>query len=124
MTYSILFVENEPMLIEIYGLALRNAGFNVTLASSGQKAMQSLKDIPIDFVLLDMILPNESGLQILKSIKEQYPDVRVAMFTNLTAKREEALAYEIGAIGFLSKAQYTPRELAVKVDQLCKDGAQ
>jgi len=124
MRYSILFVEDDPMLAEVYEHALMNAGFDVVLASSGQEVVTILEKSKIDLVLLDMILPNESGLMILQKIKIEYPDTAVAMFTNLTAVQEREAAFDLGAIGFLEKSQYTPRELALEVERLCETECQ
>lgn len=123
MKYSVLFVENDEMLLEVYGHALSDAGFDVGVATNSQEVMQFLAKKPAHLVLLDMILPNESGLEILKEIKEKYTACAVVMFTNLTAKQEHDAAFALGAIGFLEKSQYTPRELAMEVKRLCESRA-
>lgn len=109
------------MLSDVYGQALTSAGFAVEIVASAQEVMNALEGSSIDLILLDMILPNESGLEILEKIKKEHADQSVVMFTNLTAPQELAAALDLGAIGLLEKAKLTPRELAIEVERLCKD---
>lgn len=120
MKYSILFVEDDAMLSEIYEHALTDAGFDVVFATCEREVISALNKSSIDLVLLDMILPNESGLEILQKIKKNYVDVPVIMFTNLTAPQERDAAFDLGALAFLEKSKLTPRELAQEVERYCE----
>jgi len=78
---ELLVVDDEPMLCRTLSALFTERGFHVTTAGTGHEALEKLHHVRADVVLLDLRLPDSSGLQILSQIKAQFPDLRVIMIS-------------------------------------------
>ena len=83
---TILVVEDEASIAEVVTLYLKRAGYNVQVASDGRKAMNIFERGQMDFVILDIMLPEVDGLALTRWLRDR-SDVPIIM---LTARREEA----------------------------------
>ena len=110
---TILVVEDEASIAEIVSLYLKRAGYDVQIASDGQRAMTLLeKEIP-DFVILDLMLPEVDGLTLTRWLRD-HSNVPIIM---LTARREEIdriAGLEMGADDYVVKP-FSPQELVSRV---------
>ncbi|MCC7519253.1 MAG: response regulator transcription factor [Verrucomicrobiae bacterium] len=100
----VLVVDDEPLILEMTSVFLKNAGFEAVTAASSAEALRRLAEKPVDAVLLDIRMPDEGGLQALPKFRAAQPDVPVIMLTGVGY--EENLmreALEAGANGFVSK---------------------
>lgn len=100
----ILVVDDERDTLDLIDLTLKTAGYDIHLASSGEESLQMIRNGDFDLVLLDIMMPDMSGYDVLKTIKTEMQDPPPVVF--LTAKsmpqdREEGLS--LGANDFLSK---------------------
>jgi two-component system, OmpR family, phosphate regulon response regulator PhoB len=86
---SILVVEDEPALVELLRYNLEAAGFSVDSASTGPDAEQALRDSRYDAVLLDWMLPDISGIELCRRMRQR-PETRALPIIMLTARGEEA----------------------------------
>ena len=80
----ILFVEDDVLIARIYGSKLEEVGFEVTMAEDGLVAMKLLQELKPDLVVLDLIIPKLSGVDVLKFIRGE-PELkatRVVVFSN------------------------------------------
>ena len=96
---KILLVEDDAILLQMYKDGLREAGFVVETADTGDKAIVRVKSFLPDLVLLDIMLPgNLNGFDVLESMQRDphLKDIPVVMLTNLDSEKETAL--KIGAI--------------------------
>lgn len=119
---KILIVEDDPFLSSIAAERLQKEGYNVTVATDGEKALAFItKEIP-DLVLLDIVMPGVSGFDVLKSIKgnKRTKGVSVIMFSNLGQEHEIEDSKKLGAEAFLVKAKFTPREVLEKIQEVLK----
>lgn len=117
---KILIVEDDPMIAEIYQKKFISAGFEVAVAENGKKVLEEVENSQFDLVLLDMVLPEMSGLEILKKLKSgnYNPSMKVIIFSNLSEKSDRDEAMQNGADGFIGKTQYNPSELVTEVRRI------
>lgn len=110
---KILVVEDEPSISEVVGLYLRRAGYQVTFAADGQKALKLLGEQLPDLLILDLMLPGVDGLGITRWLRDR-SDLPIIM---LTARRDEAdriAGLEMGADDYVVKP-FSPQELVSRV---------
>ncbi len=110
---TILVVEDEASIAEVVTLYLKRADYNVQVASDGRKAMNLFERGQMDFVILDIMLPEVDGLALTRWLRDR-SDVPIIM---LTARREEAdriAGLELGADDYVVKP-FSPQELVSRV---------
>ncbi len=117
---SILIVEDERFITELYTRALENAGYFVSSVYDGEQALKEINSNSYDIVLLDIMLPSLSGIEILKKLKENSATIntKIVITTNLDQKDEQKEAIESLADGYLIKAEVTPKELLAYINEL------
>jgi DNA-binding response OmpR family regulator len=99
----ILIVEDEPILQKNIALSLRREGYEVMEANSGADAWRILDVSSIDFLILDVGLPDYNGLDLLKEIREVHPRLSTIVMTARDAPEVQDRAIEWGAAAFLAK---------------------
>ena len=100
--YKILIVDDEQNVCEFLGEFLQDKGYLVIKARSGSKALRYRKNNP-DLVLLDILMPGMSGLEVLKHIRKLYPDLPVIILTGVKDKRVVDDIINIGPVDFIPK---------------------
>jgi len=120
---KILFVEDDLMISEIYQRKFEAAGFVVGTAATGKEVLRKAKEMDYDLVLLDMVLPEMTGLEVLEQLKKSdYPsDMKVIIFSNLSEKEDQDKAFAIGADGYIPKTQFSPSDLVVEIERRLND---
>lgn len=110
---TILIVEDEPDLAEIYQVLLSQADYNVSVAHNGKEALAVAEERQPDIILLDLRMPVMDGVAFLQeyNVKEAHPDVKVIVFSNYDMQDEIDDAYRLGAERYVLKAWASPREL-------------
>lgn len=78
---SILVVDDQDGVRRLLVETFRDQGFSVDLAANGYEALEKLNDKAPDLILLDMKMPGMNGLEVLRQIKQRYPDQAVIMMT-------------------------------------------
>jgi DNA-binding response OmpR family regulator len=118
----ILLVEDDEFLAELYATKLNLEGFEVSLASDGEKGVKMIKERTPDLVLLDIVLPKMDGFEVLARIKEndKTKNVPVILLTNLSQKDEVKKGLDLGASDYLIKAHFMPSEVIRKIKQFLK----
>jgi two-component system cell cycle response regulator DivK len=119
-TRKILFVEDDVLVARIYRRKLEDAGFNVLVAEDGLLATKLLKEFRPDLVVLDLLIPRLSGLDVLKFIRQdpELKPTRVVVFSNAFLKN---LWEEVAALGvheMLLKSSVTPPQLIETVSKI------
>ena len=120
---NIILVEDDPMISEIYKKKFSSSGINLTVAANGKSVLKELRAGKFDLILLDLVLPEMSGMDILKEIRggEYDPDLKIYIFSNLNVKDNIDEAISIGANGFISKSDFSPSDLVGKVKDIIKE---
>ena len=119
---NILCIEDEFFISELYTRALRSAGYDVTVIYNGDTALlEAEKDI-YDIILLDIMIPGMSGIEILRRLRDKNRPNRlkakIIITTNLDQAEESRANIEEKADGYLIKAEITPRELVTYLKQI------
>ena len=114
---SILLIEDDPFIVDIYSKKLKEAGFSVGIASDGREALKKLEEKKPDLLILDIVLPNIDGWEFLRKIrnKPSLKDLSVIILSNLSQKSEIEKSKEFGAIRYLVKAYYTPTQVVEEI---------
>lgn len=127
MKETIFLIEDEPDIMYVNATALTNAGFNVIQLGSGKEAMAKVKKIQGKkeekpaLVLLDLVLPDINGLEILRSLRENKitEDLKVFIFSNYTSDALLKIEY-IKPDKFILKSATTPTQLVEIVKEAVK----
>jgi two-component system response regulator RegX3 len=109
----ILLVEDEPSLVETVRYALEREGFGVTVARDGREALERFAAEPPDLVLLDLMLPAVSGLDVCRRIR-QSSMVPIVIVTAKDAEADKVAGLELGADDYVTKP-FSVRELVSRV---------
>lgn len=118
---KILLVEDDPMISEIYQRKFEAAGFEIDIAETGKEVLVKARKEKFDIILLDLVLPELGGMDVLKEIKRsgKYDaSAKVVIFSNLNEKSERDKAFELGADGFIAKSQFGPTQLVEEVKRM------
>lgn len=117
---TILLVEDDPFLVDIYSTKLKDAGFSIKVAQDGEEALRKIKEIVFDLILLDIVLPTVNGWEVLRIIRRDpnLKDLKVVVLSNLGEKEEVEKGLEEGATRYLVKAHYTPTEVVKEIKQI------
>ena len=113
MTERILIVEDEQKLAKLLGDYLAQEGFEVALLHRGDEVEGWMRSNRADLVLLDLMLPGKSGLEICKSIRAT-SDVSIIMVTARVDEIDRLLGLELGADDYICKP-FSPREVVARV---------
>jgi len=123
MTQRILVVEDETDIAELLRHVFVKEGFQVGVAHDGMTALEAIGREPPDLVVLDWMLPELSGIDVLKEIRAR-GEMRAVPVILLTARREEidrVLGLELGADDYVTKP-FSSRELVLRIRGLLKRG--
>ncbi|MGE5449750.1 MAG: response regulator [Methanomassiliicoccales archaeon] len=113
MEALILVVEDEPQLRQLMAEHLSNEGFKVITASNGQEALNLWRDARPDLLVLDLMLPLLSGMEVLKVVRQQH-STPVVILTARSDEVDKLLGLELGADDYMTKP-FSPRELAARI---------
>lgn len=120
----LLVADDEPHIRRILATLLESASFIVDSVSDGQAALELLMgDVPYDLILLDLMMPGVSGLDVLTTLRSLEHRAATPVII-LTAKGQDAdreRAFELGADEFVTKP-FSPKKLLIRIDELL-DGA-
>ena len=121
---TILFVEDDPIIIQVYRGPLKNSGFQVEVAEDGLVAMKLIPQMRPDLVLLDVMMPKVEGTYVLKYIRSR-PELKATKVIILSNATNADVASEVLAQNpdrvFL-KSQSTPKDLVKAVTELLGEG--
>ena len=120
MGKKILIVEDDVALYNMYSAELKLKGFDVINISDGSMAIESIKREKPDLVLLDVMLPQKIGLQILEDLKgdDDIKGTKVVMLTNYGTDENISKAVELGAEDYVMKYNIVPADLSDKVKSI------
>lgn len=117
---KVLLVEDEEFIRDLFKRQLDLSGFTTDAFGTGNDGLAALTKNAYDLVLLDIMLPDINGLQILQNIrsKPESKNVAVVLLTNLGQDAVIKQGFELGADGYLVKAAYTPDQIVQEVKNI------
>lgn len=115
MKPAILVVDDDLAICDVLRDALNEHVFNVLVCHTGNEALATIAQQPtIALVLLDMMLPDINGLQVLQQIQRQRPELPVVMLTGLGSESDVVVGLEMGADDYIGKP-FNPRVVVARV---------
>ncbi len=118
MAKSILLVDDEPHVLEVLKVTLEDFGFQLLEAEDGPSALQLVRDRKPDLVILDVMLPSMSGLDVCRTLRaENGQEMPVILLTARSGEEDERAGYEAGADRYLTKP-FSPLTLQTEVVKL------
>ena len=119
---SILIIEDDRFIGEMYVRSLRKAGYDVDWMVDGNDGLVAARNKPYSAILLDVMLPERRGSEILQALRgngeDLIPNTRVIVLTNLEQDEESRIAMQQNADAYLIKAEITPRKLLAILEDL------
>jgi CheY-like chemotaxis protein len=110
---TIIFIEDDPVVVKVYGAKFEREGFHVEVAEDGLVAMKKLLSVKPDVVVLDLMMPKLNGVDVLKYIRST-PELKPTPVIILSNAHMTSLAQEAAAIGAekaLLKSSCTPGQV-------------
>lgn len=124
MSKKVLIVEDDFFIRELYQRALSMHGLTVLTASDGKEALERFDAEHPDLVLLDIMLPQLSGMEVLQYIRQQTEiNIPVIMVSNMDTAESIAQAKQLGANDYKVKAEITPIKMAQEVNDILQKSA-
>ncbi|HSX43612.1 MAG TPA: response regulator [Candidatus Saccharimonadales bacterium] len=119
---KVLCIEDEHFISELYARALTRAGYQVDVQLDGQKGMAAAQTDQYDIILLDLMIPNITGIEVLRTLRDprKTPKMhaKIIITTNLEQRDDIRADIETQADGYLVKAEITPHELVEFLNRL------
>lgn len=119
MSKTIMLVDDEPHVLEVLRVTLEDLGFRLLEAQDGPGALSLAEREALDLVVLDVMLPSMSGLEVCKTLKEtsDNKETPVILLTARSGEEDSKAGYEAGADRYLTKP-FSPLTLLTEVVKL------
>jgi len=120
---KVLLVDDDISLQTVVSAALTQGGFEVVSANDGKTGIDKAKSEKPDIILLDQVLPDISGNNILKTLKadDETKAIPIAMLSNFSQNNLMQEAIQAGALDYILKYQIEPTDLVEKIKSLIKE---
>lgn len=119
----VLMVEDDAAIADMYRVQLEHDGFQVTVATTGELAFDTLVGGKPDVVLLDLLLPDRSGFEVLTTINERFPNhPPVVILSNYGEPSMIDRGRALGAIEYMVKSRVTPAEISERIPGWVEQG--
>ena len=119
---KVLVVEDDKFLRKIIKKKLTTEGYEVIEAVDGEEGIRMAKGKKPDIILLDLVLPEMTGFEVLTKLKEKAPvsEIPVIILSNLSGTEEIRKGIKMGASDYLVKAHFNPSEIIIKMELIFK----
>jgi CheY-like chemotaxis protein len=121
---KLLLVDDDIFLRDMYSIKFIDSGYLVDAVEGSAEAISKLQQgNKYDLIILDMVMPGTSGVELLKILRQQFPDsTRCCIFlTNQGQEEDIREATEAGAVGYIIKAESIPSEVVKKTEEIIRN---
>lgn len=115
---NVLIVDDEKLIVKGLRYSLEQQGYNVFTAYNGAEAMESLENNIIDFIILDLMLPDTDGMMLCNRIRQDY-DMPILMLTAKDGDYDKILGFEFGADDYMTKP-FNTLELIARIKAITR----
>ena len=115
---NVLVVDDDATVREVVVDYLRNAGHDVHEAVDGEAALEAVRRVETDLVVLDVMMPGLDGLEVCRRLR-LHSDVPIVLLTALGAEQDRVVGLETGADDYVTKP-FSPRELVLRVESILR----
>lgn len=119
---KILLIDDEEDMRHLTQMYLENSGYDCYQASGGKEAYQLLKDIKMDLILLDIMMPDEDGFQVCKKIRETY-DIPIIFLSAKGEEWDKVRALQLGGDDYIVKP-FSPGEMVARIHAVLRRTSQ
>lgn len=119
MSHKVLIADDEPNIVISLEFLMKREGYQVSVARDGQQALDAIRRLRPDVVLLDVMMPIKSGLEVLQAVRadEAIAGTRILMLTAKGRTTDAAKGLALGADAYMTKP-FSTRELAERVRRM------
>ena len=117
---KILIIEDDPLMSRMYQKIFSFEGYEVDIANNGTDGLEKVRSQKPDLVLLDIMMPKMNGLEVLSKLKSD-PETKslpVVILTNLAGEKDAETAMSKGAVKYIVKSEYEPKQVANMVKEV------
>jgi DNA-binding response OmpR family regulator len=116
---KIAIIEDDIALADMYKLKLESSGMEALVAYDGKKGLELITENKVDLVLLDLMLPEMTGGEVLANFRqtENGKNTKVIVLTNISEYEAPDDLYKLGILRYMVKANYTPSQVIVIVQE-------
>jgi CheY-like chemotaxis protein len=116
---KILIAEDDFFIRDIYSRVFSLSGYEVQVAVDGADALEKIKAQPYDMILLDIMMPKMTGIDVLRNLRSQESSAKntpVFIITNLGQQNVIEEAFKMGMDGYIIKSQVTPQQIVGEIN--------
>ena len=116
---KILIAEDDFFIRDIYSKVFSLSGYNVSVAVDGADALQKIQEQPFDMILLDIMMPRMTGIDVLKNVralKTATKSTPIYIITNLGQQNVIEEAFKLGMDGYILKSQVSPQQIVDEIN--------
>lgn len=121
---TVLYIEDYPVVQQIYIDVLTKEGFDVTVASDGKEAIDLVRDHEYDVILVDLLLPQVNGIDFLKAYRKDHPKDKdkalVIVLTDFDSEHSIKDVKDLDVEHYWIKVEHTPHVVADNIKELLK----
>jgi DNA-binding response OmpR family regulator len=119
---TILFIEDDKPIAEMYSRVLEREGYHVDFAYNGEDGLKQAEAKPYDLILLDIMMPAKTGIDVRHELRGPdgtgHPETKIVILTNLAQDKTSQEALKAQADGYIIKADIVPSQLAGIISKL------
>lgn len=119
---KILIVEDDPLMSRMYQKIFSFEGYQLDIAGDGEEGLEKIRTQKPNLILLDVMMPKMNGFQVLEKIKAdpETKKIPVIMLTNLAGQADAEKAITMGAVKYIVKSEYEPKQVTNMVKEILK----
>lgn len=119
---KVLIIEDDSFLLELEATKIKKNNYEILTAQTGEDGMKKILEPGVSIILLDLLLPNFDGFEILKKIKETEATkkIPVIVFSNCAEQKDVDKAIGLGATRFMVKSNFSLEELIEEINKYLK----
>lgn len=117
---KILIADDEKAIAKALSLKLANAGFITEVAVNGLEAIEKIKAIKFDIIVLDLIMPEKDGFAVLEYLRDNKIKSPVLVASNLSQEGDLTRAKELGAVDYFIKSNVSLQEIVTNIKRILK----
>jgi CheY-like chemotaxis protein len=120
---KVLLVDDEQSLLDVFSQTLETGGFQVITSLNGKDGLEKAQEQLPDMVLLDQVLPDMAGNEVLQMLKSNpaTKDIPIAILSNFNQRELVQDALNLGAVEYILKYKIEPKDLIEKVNQIIEE---
>jgi CheY-like chemotaxis protein len=120
---QVLMIEDDPAIAEMYRVQLEHDGYRVTIANTAEIGLSTMSERAPDIVLLDLLLPDRSGFEMLATLNEKLPNhPPVVILSNYGEPSMIDRGRSLGAVEYLVKSRVTPLDISGQIPGWIEQG--